>query len=979
MPITRASNADKHPGLAVTADVKPRRSSQQVAADREAKEREKEAKKTAKLYAEVVKGERLNKVTTNVTAEDASYATPVAPRASSKRKARPLQRTESVLDLQPERNAPTSMTMPPPPLPASKPVKQVKKQDTSAKAASAGTKSKSAPAGAKASTLPVEVAGSSAPAKPEVQPGEGAGATAPTKPKKCRADNAGPAPAKASDETVKSRPKPVMILRPTAPSLTDDVEMAPAGTNIPERAMKYYGGLPANDPPPPGPQPARTASGGSKPHHVPPMPKPTAAGGRTGVGAPGPSRSKVPEVAPEDDSATEDDSQAPEPQGANDNSVTEDDSQAFSPGEEDSETEFSDPQPKKKQKTHEDPKIKGKATNKKLNTNKKQATKVIREGDSSEVEIVAESKKKKPVPKVIVKKEAAPKTSVKKEPVVPPALPVHQKAYRDKMAVGVNSHTYLKEQAGGIWDISSWTADVIPGLKPPTVNRSGTTPSLTTSKSRTATRPPSSVALRASVFTNIVRVSGTAEDSTHEKGALSDCDKTVGEESEAKKCSPIKDGVRLSSNGIVKLEPGTPAPNRTARKPARTTNKSLPEAFQEGTIWKMKVTPSIIKWAGTFPKIFKIPVSSLIPVLEVVCRYYYEDDTITIQDHKHPAVVQMQQRLIDQFRGPMGSAAISVLLAYLAACPLTKTSDVERVSWCKEHLENSKFVYGNTSSPDPVRWKQAYQSGLIIQIFAVYLSAIKNVPWLLGMFPNSDDPSTPHPEPRPALALAVAALERAMTLVADGKITTATIQASKIKGGKLIIADIHPVTRKAHIGSIAFSEGLWGSATKEYCINIAGLRRSDMDKIVLAARRFSRATAGAQNTEESQCALAIPTNEQGARIRIPLNYDSDSDAEEEVEDAGGEHAEDEGIENVDAEDEDSEDEDMQAFPPAEQSDEDIELEKDAHPVEDYGEEEYAGAYRNPYDDDDAMEYEDGHAPEAMEADEDEVHISPAYK
>lgn len=110
------------------------------------------------------------------------------------------------------------------------------------------------------------------------------------------------------------------------------------------------------------------------------------------------------------------------------------------------------------------------------------------------------------------------------------------------------SHTYLKEQAGGIRDISSWTADVIPGLKPPTVNRSGTTPSLTTSKSRTATRPPSSVASRASVFTNIVRVSGTAEDSTHEKGALSDCDKTVGEEFEAKKCSPIKDGVRLSSN-----------------------------------------------------------------------------------------------------------------------------------------------------------------------------------------------------------------------------------------------------------------------------------------------------------------------------------------------------------------------------------------------------------------------------------------------
>lgn len=50
------------------------------------------------------------------------------------------------------------------------------------------------------------------------------------------------------------------------------------------------------------------------------------------------------------------------------------------------------------------------------------------------------------------------------------------------------------------------------------------------------------------MFTNTVRVSGAAADSTHEKGAVSDCDETVGEELEAKKRSPIKGGVRLSSN-----------------------------------------------------------------------------------------------------------------------------------------------------------------------------------------------------------------------------------------------------------------------------------------------------------------------------------------------------------------------------------------------------------------------------------------------
>lgn len=109
-------------------------------------------------------------------------------------------------------------------------------------------------------------------------------------------------------------------------------------------------------------------------------------------------------------------------------------------------------------------------------------------------------------------------------------------------------HTYLKDQVGGLRDISTWSAAVAPDLKLPTVSRTGTTPSLTTSRSATNTRPPSSVISRASAFTNTVRVSGTAADSSHEKGAVSDHDETVGEEFESKKRSPIKNGVRLSSD-----------------------------------------------------------------------------------------------------------------------------------------------------------------------------------------------------------------------------------------------------------------------------------------------------------------------------------------------------------------------------------------------------------------------------------------------
>lgn len=50
--------------------------------------------------------------------------------------------------------------------------------------------------------------------------------------------------------------------------------------------------------------------------------------------------------------------------------------------------------------------------------------------------------------------------------------------------------------------------------------------------------------------------------------------------------------------------------------------------------------PSIYKWAGTYPKIFKIPLIALIPVLQVVCRHYYDDNTIKFE-RKDAAVYQV--------------------------------------------------------------------------------------------------------------------------------------------------------------------------------------------------------------------------------------------------------------------------------------------------------------------------------------------------
>ncbi|KZP15382.1 hypothetical protein FIBSPDRAFT_978013 [Athelia psychrophila] len=568
-------------------------------------------------------------------------------------------------------------------------------------------------------------------------------------------------------------------------------------------------------------------------------------------------RQKVQE-APEEDSVTEDSDnpvQAPV-----EDSVTEDESEVEVKNR-GSETEDSvKPPPKKKTKTAN---AKGKA--KQQGTDRKSANaKIAQESSDIEVTDIVSN----PVKRLIKRPEASNQN--------------------DKIdsAQGGDSNDYLKPKfTGTVDDIAQWTAGIAKGRKPSS-RRTASTPALSdsrsTSQTTTATRPPSSVISRSSALSNGVTLTGVKEEDYEERGPISDRDETQGEEYELKKRSPLKSGRRLTSTNKVKVEAGTSAPTPAVTKSASSrSNKSLPERFQEGVVWKASVIPSMIKWAGTQPRIFRISPEKMAPVLEVVCRLYYEDDSIVIgRDDK--ILLPVSQRLMDQFRGPVGSAGVAILLAYLASCPIKCESDEERVEWCARMLEIFRFTYAVTAGSDPTRWRGPFQSGLIIQCFAAYVSATKNVPWLLGMYPQSDDPNVAAPEPQPALALATVAIERALTYVADGCITLDTIEADKKPGGRLIIADVNPTTGKRATSSIAFSEPLWGVSVHEYLTSIRGLRRSDWRTIMTSAQRFARVTRARADDEDSESA---PSGPKSSRARIPLNYDED-DEDEDVENTG---------------------------------------------------------------------------------------------
>lgn len=56
---------------------------------------------------------------------------------------------------------------------------------------------------------------------------------------------------------------------------------------------------------------------------------------------------------------------------------------------------------------------------------------------------------------------------------------------------------------------------------------------------------------------------------------------------------------------------------------------------------------------------------------------------------------------MDKFRGPMGSAAVAIVLAYLASCPGLRNSDEKRVEWCEMMLDDYRFIYATADGPVP--------------------------------------------------------------------------------------------------------------------------------------------------------------------------------------------------------------------------------------------------------------------------------------
>ncbi|KAF8479865.1 hypothetical protein JB92DRAFT_2837755 [Gautieria morchelliformis] len=136
------------------------------------------------------------------------------------------------------------------------------------------------------------------------------------------------------------------------------------------------------------------------------------------------------------------------------------------------------------------------------------------------------------------------------------------------------------------------------------------------------------------------------------------------------------------------------------------------------------------------------------------------------------------QRLADSWRNVIGSTAIAILLAFLT-----------RKSTYKIQMKNAKNSASITSTDFAFcmrtlimpkmqsKWRGLFRNPFVLQTFAAHLTAIEGCKAIPGLHDDAKlaDAATG------ALGLSAAAVERALTLVVTGTLTTATARAAKGK------------------------------------------------------------------------------------------------------------------------------------------------------------------------------------------------------
>ncbi|KAN0130427.1 hypothetical protein V8E53_011828, partial [Lactarius tabidus] len=396
----------------------------------------------------------------------------------------------------------------------------------------------------------------------------------------------------------------------------------------------------------------------------------------------------------------------------------------------------------------------------------------------------------------------------------------------------------INKWAAGVPDNVALASHSTPSYTTVPTTRSKTgVPSLTTGTSQSCSSVPSVLTNNVKVVSCCSVVSAEVEPEPTEAitvfsdTGLSDNNETNGEEQLVTINSPPKGKKQITSEQLVVQKPG----KLTSKK---TQAEELP-TFITAKWFRFTFVSTYMTFVAQTADPWEVPAMQAVEVMQkiwnVTILFEYNIMTSTAVYLNSKSMYLTVQCCADLWHNIVGFTGIVVLLAFFNSQEHFQVSDEQHQIFTKYYIDDLCFLYKDSEHEDRKKWKGLFRSPLVVQTFAVHLTATEGA----LKVPSLHNPPHLTPMANSGLGLAVVSVKRALTLVATGTLTVAMAQVAR---GKMITLPqmLNLSTGKDSTHQMGFSDTAWGKATQSYAKLVSVLSKKKFDVIVKDAQKYMK-------------------------------------------------------------------------------------------------------------------------------------------
>ncbi|OBZ66080.1 hypothetical protein A0H81_13955 [Grifola frondosa] len=300
-------------------------------------------------------------------------------------------------------------------------------------------------------------------------------------------------------------------------------------------------------------------------------------------------------------------------------------------------------------------------------------------------------------------------------------------------------------------------------------------------------------------------------------------------EQDAARSSPIKNGKRLTSSGIVKeevidivLDSDEQSEEEGSKRAPNSKSKKvlIPDEFRRNGRWRVLLS-TILKYRASTTEPWTIGTDAeAIEVMNKAWEAVYGNTSVVKPASLEPYIQAASQRLCE-WRSNIGNAAMGSVEAFFNSDDRFKDNRLARAEHSKDILNGLRFLweYAPLNEEDKTKFRGLFRSSFVTDAlrrhFALTRLGLSSVP---GLF-NKDN------YPIGAIGIAAAAVERAFDLFSAQK-----VEVHKT-GTNLTKTENRRSGQKTNVDN-QFSELKYGLKTSQYARSAQGMRVEKLQKVI---------------------------------------------------------------------------------------------------------------------------------------------------